>query len=93
MGQVTSIHPDQAIRAAPAAYPAPNADLVRIKYGAWLIVAAFLLLGPVFSLVIWQFSAAADVTGPMPNGRPVSPWASWNPRRPKTSCRCSELPC
>ena len=62
MGQVTSIHPDQAISAAPAAKPAPNADLVRIKYGAWLIVAAFLLLGIVFSLAIWQFSAAADVT-------------------------------
>lgn len=62
MGQVTSIHPDQVVRAAPAASPAPNADLVRIKYGAWLIVAAFLLLGIVFSLAIWQFSAAADVT-------------------------------
>ena len=62
MGQVTSIHPDQVVHAAPAAYPAPNADLIRIKYGAWLIVAAFLLLGAVFSLAIWQFSAAADVT-------------------------------
>jgi hypothetical protein len=62
MGQLTSIHPDQAIRAVPAANPAPSADLVRIKYGAWLIAAAFLLLGSVFSLAIWQFSAAADVT-------------------------------
>ena len=62
MGQVTSIHPDQAIHATSAAYPAPNGDLLRIKYGAWLIVAAFLLLGAVFSLAIWQFSAAADVT-------------------------------
>jgi len=62
MAQLTSIHPDQAIDAAPAAKPAPNADLLRIKYGAWLIAASFLLLGIVFSLAIWQFSAAADVT-------------------------------
>jgi hypothetical protein len=72
MAQLTSIHPDQPAdqpnRPAPAAHPAPavllapNADLVRIKYGAWLIVAAFLLLGIVFALAIWQFSAAADVT-------------------------------
>jgi hypothetical protein len=62
MAQLTSIHPDQAINAAPVANPAPNADLVRIKYGAWLIAAAFLLLGVVFGLAIWQFSAAADVT-------------------------------
>jgi len=62
MAQLTSIHPDQAINPAPAANPAPNADLVRIKYGAWLIAAAFLLLGVVFGLAIWQFSAAADVT-------------------------------
>jgi hypothetical protein len=62
MGQLTSIRPDQEVHAVPAANPAPSADLVRIKYGAWLIVAAFLLLGGVFSLAIWQFSAAADVT-------------------------------
>jgi len=62
MAQLTSIHPDQAIDAAPAAKPAPNADLLRIKYGAWLIASSFLLLGIVFGLAIWQFSAAADVT-------------------------------
>ncbi len=41
---------------------APSADMLRIKYGALLIVAAFVLLGVVFAVAIAHFTAAADVT-------------------------------
>jgi hypothetical protein len=58
--------------AAPAAEPslAPptladgamaEADMTRIKYGAWLIGAAFVLLGAVFGIAVWRYASAADV--------------------------------
>ena len=37
------------------------ADLARIRYGACLIGAAFVLLGVVFGIAIMQFKAASDV--------------------------------
>jgi hypothetical protein len=37
------------------------ADLARIRYGACLIGAAFVLLGVVFGVAIMQFKAASDV--------------------------------
>jgi hypothetical protein len=43
--------------------PDSNADMTRIKYGAWLIVAAFVLLGIVFGIAVARFTTAADVTG------------------------------
>ena len=58
MGQLTSTHPDQAIHSGPAANLAPNADLLRISYGARLIGAAFVLLGLVFALAVWQIGSA-----------------------------------
>jgi hypothetical protein len=39
-----------------------EADLLRIKYGAWLIGAAFVLLVVVLGLALWKFQSAADVT-------------------------------
>jgi hypothetical protein len=42
--------------------PSPNVDLARIKYGAWLIGAAFVLLAVVVGVAISQFKTAADVT-------------------------------
>jgi hypothetical protein len=42
--------------------PAPNVDMARVKYGAWLVGAAFVLLGVVFGFAVSQFSTAADVT-------------------------------
>jgi hypothetical protein len=36
--------------------------MARIRYGAWLIVAAFALLGVVFGVAVSQFSTASDVT-------------------------------
>jgi len=38
-----------------------EADMTRIKYGAWLIGAAFVLLGGVFGVAVWRYSSAADV--------------------------------
>ena len=41
--------------------PVAAVDLARIRYGACLIGAAFLLLGVVFSIAIMEFKAASDV--------------------------------
>lgn len=49
-------HPDAGQK------PAPNVDMARVKYGAWLVGAAFVLLGVVFGIAVSQFSTAADVT-------------------------------
>ena len=38
-----------------------SADMARIKYGACLIVAAFLLLGIVFGIAVWRYPTASDV--------------------------------
>jgi hypothetical protein len=38
-----------------------EADMTRIKYGAWLIGAAFVLLGVVFVIAVWRYQTAADV--------------------------------
>jgi len=40
---------------------ASGADLTRIRYGVWLIGAAFVLVGTVFGVAVWQFTAASDV--------------------------------
>jgi len=42
--------------------PVPDVDIARVKYGAWLVGAAFVLLGVVFGLAVSQFTTAADVT-------------------------------
>jgi hypothetical protein len=39
----------------------PRADLTRIRYGAWLIAAAFLLLGSVFWVAVSRYPSASDV--------------------------------
>src|SRR5262245_1476254 len=38
-----------------------DADMTRIKYGAWLIVAAFVLLGVVFGVAVWRYTHASAV--------------------------------
>jgi hypothetical protein len=40
----------------------PKPDVLRIRYGAWLIVAAFVLLAVVLGLALWKFQTADDVT-------------------------------
>jgi hypothetical protein len=47
---------------APVQKSAPSVDMARIRYGAGLIVAAFVLLGVVFGIAVSQFSTASDVT-------------------------------
>jgi hypothetical protein len=37
-------------------------DLARIKYGAGLVLAAFVLLALVFAIAVWQFDTAQDVS-------------------------------
>ena len=39
----------------------PSVDMVRVKYGACLVAAAFILLAVVFSIAAYRFTAAADV--------------------------------
>ena len=62
MSQMTSVRADQAAPSGPAQNLAPSADLARIKYGAWLIGAAFVLLVAVLGIAVSKFTAAADVT-------------------------------
>ena len=54
---------DDSLTAAPglADGAMAEADMTRIKYGAWLIGAAFVLLGGVFGVAVWRYSSAADV--------------------------------
>jgi hypothetical protein len=40
----------------------PDVELERVKYGACLVGGAFVLLGVVFGIAVWRFSAARDVT-------------------------------
>jgi hypothetical protein len=47
---------------APVQESSPSVDMARIRYGAWLIVAAFALLGVVVGVAVSQFSTASDVT-------------------------------
>ena len=44
---VPAQNPAQNPAEAPVQKPAPSVDMARIRYGAWLIVAAFALLGVV----------------------------------------------
>ena len=59
---VPAQNPAQNPAEAPVEEPAPSVDMARIRYGAWLIVAAFALLGVVFGIAVSQFSTASDVT-------------------------------
>ena len=52
----------QALSARPGPAPGLDVDLARVKYGAWLIVAAFVLLAVVVGIAVSQFKTAADVT-------------------------------
>ena len=45
----------------PSPSPSPSPDVIRIRYGAWLIGAAFVLLGVVFGIAVARFTAASDV--------------------------------
>ena len=42
--------------------PDLSAELERVRYGARLVGGAFVLLGVVFAIAVWRFTAARDVT-------------------------------
>jgi hypothetical protein len=60
--QVASPSTGQPAAPAAAQKTVPNVDLLRVRYGAWLIIAAFALLAVVFGVAVSQFSVASDVT-------------------------------
>jgi 3-hydroxymyristoyl/3-hydroxydecanoyl-(acyl carrier protein) dehydratase len=39
----------------------PGVDMIRVKYGACLVGAAFILLAVVFAIAVYRFTSAADV--------------------------------
>jgi hypothetical protein len=39
----------------------PAVDMIRVKYGACLVAAAFILLAVVFAIAVYRFTSAADV--------------------------------
>jgi hypothetical protein len=41
--------------------PSPDPQLVQERYGLWLVLAAFALLGIVFGVAVSQFNSASDV--------------------------------
>jgi hypothetical protein len=45
----------------PKPQPSPETDIMRIRYGAWLILAGFVLLAIVFGVAVSHYKAASDV--------------------------------
>ncbi len=62
MSQMATPNANQTIHPGAGQKPAPNVDMARVKYGAWLVGAAFALLGVVFGIAVSQFTTTADVT-------------------------------
>ena len=52
MSQAASHDQDQTIHPDTPQSPVPNVDMARVKYGAWLVGAAFALLGIVFGIAV-----------------------------------------
>ena len=70
MNQTTSRDPNQAANpwfgpetAPPSAsqLSAQNVEMIGVKYGAWLVGVAFVLLGVVLGIAVSRFNTAADV--------------------------------
>lgn len=53
---------NQIAHASSGQNPAPNVDMARVKYGAWLVGGAFVVLAVVFGVAVSRFTTAADVT-------------------------------
>ena len=62
MDQTADPNVNQAAQASSVQNPAPNIDMARVKYGAWLVGGAFVVLAVVFGVAVSQFRTAADVT-------------------------------
>ena len=63
VSQENSIRADEPVTVGPGLTTAAmaDADMTRIKYGAWLIVAAFVLLAVVFGVAVWRYTHASAV--------------------------------
>jgi hypothetical protein len=58
---LTAAEAPEAPPLSPPPAPALSADLVRIKYGVWLIGAAFVLLGVVFGIGVSKITVGSDM--------------------------------
>ena len=58
---LTTVEAPEATHLSPDPAPVLTADLARIKYGVWLIAAAFLLLGVVFGIGVAKITVGADI--------------------------------
>lgn len=61
MAQLTRPGTEQPAIHDPGQPAVPTVDMIRVKYGACLIGAAFLLLAVVFGIAVSRFTSAADV--------------------------------
>jgi hypothetical protein len=62
MAQLTRTATGEPVARDPGRPAVPaSVDIIRVKYGACLVAAAFLLLAVVFSIAVYRFTAAADV--------------------------------
>ena len=39
-----------------------DTDQLRIRYGFWVVVMGFILVGAVFAVAVWKWNTATDVT-------------------------------
>jgi len=61
MAQLTTPAAGEPAVRDPGQPAGPSVDVIRVKYGACLVAAAFVLLGLVFAIAVSRFTAAADV--------------------------------
>jgi hypothetical protein len=61
MAQLTRLDTGEPVTRDPGQPAATSVDVIRVKYGACLVAAAFILLAVVFAIAVYRFTAAADV--------------------------------
>jgi hypothetical protein len=61
MAQLTTPATEEPVTRDPGQPASPSVDVIRVKYGACLVAAAFILLAVVFAIAVSRFTAAADV--------------------------------
>ena len=61
MAQLTRPATREPVTRDPGQPTAPSVDMIRVKYGACLVAAAFILLAVVFAIAVYRFTSAADV--------------------------------
>jgi len=69
MDQTADPNVNQVAHASQGQNPAPNVDMARVKYGAWLVGGAFVVLGVVFGVAVSRFTRpqmSQQLLGPSP---------------------------